>query len=155
MNYADCLKELIQVCPLKKYGVDVTINWYEAEKKRDEIIALFDTELLTMANIATYNVELKSDYLLVVGTRFGVMSVLDNSDVLTVTTSYYLKSGIMYGPSTAKKTQFAFEISALANKSGIKFKDDIGKRENSGVTGQIFLQLRNVLREFYSESQTS
>ena len=150
MNYADCLKELIQAYPLKEQTNKYNAEWVQARQAHDDIIARFDTEILTMANLAIKNIELSTNYLLVVGTRFGIETCLDRKNPELHTISYYLKTGIMYGPSTAKKSQFAFEIMAHANKNGIKIIDDVGIRATKGETGIIFSELLKILTEYYT-----
>ena len=151
MNYAECLIELIKAYPLKEFRDNYNIDWILAGKARDEIIATFDTEILTFTNVACHNVELTTDYMLIVGSRFGTMIVLDNTDLLEPVRSYYLKTGIMYGPSSAKKRQFAFEISALANKTGVHYSNDLGLRESKGETGLVFSAVESVLQEYFSK----
>lgn len=149
MNYSECLIELIQSCPLKEYP-DNKINWFEAERKRDYILACWDTEILTMANIALFETELNTDYMLMVGSRYGTMTVLDNSDLLVPTRSYYLLTGLLFGPSTKKKRQFSFEVTAIADKRGIRFDTDSKLKDMQGETGIIFSKLRGVLNLYYS-----
>jgi len=151
MNYSECMIELIKTCPLKEYP-DNKINWSLAEINRDYILSCWDSELLTMANIALFETELNTDYMLIVGSRYGTMNVLDNTRLVQVR-SYYLWTGLMFGPSTQKKRQFSFEISAVANKKGISFQNSIDKRTHRGETGIIFSKLSQVLNSFYSRPE--
>jgi hypothetical protein len=151
MNYSECLIQLINVCPLKDIATDNKRDWHLASIDRDNIIALFDSEILTMANIAVFNVELTTDYMLIVGSRFGTMIVPDNKNAEQAVRSYYLKTGILYGPSSKKKRQFAFEISALANKNGVSFSNDIGVRDSKGETGLVFSAVEKILKEYFSK----
>lgn len=151
MNYSECLIELIKTYPIKDLSFKTPLDEVKAVKEKDEIIARFDTEILTMANIAVHSVELNTDYMLVVGSRYGTMLVLDNSELLEPVMSYYLKTGIMYGPSSKKKRQFSFEIVALANKKGVSFSNDLGVRESKGETGLVFSAIDGVLHEYFSK----
>lgn len=151
MNYADYLIELIQVYPCKNYGKDLVFDWCAGEIKRNDLLARFDTELLVETNLAIQEFEPSTDYLLTVGSRFGTMVVLDKSDLLVPITSYYIKSGLMYGPVKPKKKQFAFELTALANKNGIFFTEEIGKRENTGETSEIFELVKKILSSYYKK----
>jgi len=150
MNYSECLVELIKAYPIKEYPDNKDIDWHKASRDRDYIIACWDSEVLTMANIAVHNVELLTDYMLIIGSRFGTMTVGFDEKLNKQIRSYYLQTGILYGPSSAKKRQFAFEISALANKKGVSFSNDIGLRESKGETGLVFSGVEKVLKEYFS-----
>ena len=151
MNYSECLQLLIKACPEKERSTNDNIIWFEAERARDNIIAQFDSEILNMVNIALQDIKASSDYMLITSTRFGTRVIIDKqADLLTPYVSYYLRTGIIYGTTNEKKSQFNFEIVASADKNGVEIRNDIGKRESRGDTGKAFEVIKKTLSEFYS-----
>jgi len=154
MNSQECASEIIKAYPIKKFGDDthVGFNWTIAELQKDEIISRFDTEILTMANLELYNFLENTDFLLVVGSRFGTMMILDNTDLLVPYKTYYLKTGIMFGVVGDKRSQFQFEVEALQNKKGVTILSQPEKVRAGGDLEKCYKICYGILETYFNSN---
>lgn len=149
MNSHEALKELIAVYPIKQYGELPEFNWLEGELAKNEIISRFDTEILTMTNVALLDHFGHTNYMLLVGSRFGTMTIKDEkADILSFTSSYYLVSGILYG-TKGKKDKFEFDIRIVHNKNGLSFIDFENNDNLKGEVADAYKICRNSLNSFF------
>lgn len=150
MNYAIALKELISVCPMKEFHTRPEYNWQAEDKAKEQIIAAFDTEIITELNIALFEIFQNTNYLIVVGSKFGTVPVLEYEGSTNRPLSYFLKSGIMYGEVGKTKNQFQFECLAIARRDGVFFKNEPETVRGINDRPAAFATVQKVLQSFYS-----
>lgn len=152
MGINDLVNLLIKTYPLKtpdKPGID----WLQANREKFAILRTMENDVFDRCVSHLFSYFPDENYKLAVGSLFGVGIVTD-SVTKEFESSYYLKTGVLFGMPVGDSFKFLFEIEMMYNKLGkvLTIKPDKQFKETA-INGAKDAITR-VLLDFYEVSQT-